>query len=197
MRLNILHEYRPSFFQRFKIFATRIFFGPSTVDPARAAFYKPNFFARPFYKLQNYLLRGKSSWSVAERELFAAHTSYHNNCQFCLTVHSDYAVTKKANPKWVEELVTGNADGHSPKLEAMLDFLEKMTRQPWNLIREDYYTLKAAGLTEDAIEEAVMVSVNFNIGSRLSDALGFEIPSPKALKRSKPVLRVIGYTFYT
>ena len=51
-------------------------------DVVRAMLYRPEFFGKHFGALTQQLLRGRSQWSVGERELFAAYTSLLNHCHF-------------------------------------------------------------------------------------------------------------------
>lgn len=44
--------------------------------------YRPGMFGRDFSALVQNALRGPSTWSVGERELFAAYTSRLNQCPF-------------------------------------------------------------------------------------------------------------------
>jgi uncharacterized peroxidase-related enzyme len=60
------------------------------------------------------------------------------------------------------------------KLRAMLGFLEKLTLQPADIGPDDAVPLRAAGLSDEEIEDAVHVCALFNIINRVADSLGFE-----------------------
>jgi hypothetical protein len=47
-------------------------------DVARTMSYRSGFFGGPFGALLQSVMRGPSEWTVGERELFAAYTSYLN-----------------------------------------------------------------------------------------------------------------------
>ena len=51
-------------------------------DVMRTMSYRSGFFGGPYTALQQQLMRGPSPWSVGERELMAAYTSYLNQCPF-------------------------------------------------------------------------------------------------------------------
>jgi len=51
-------------------------------DVVKIMLYRPEFFGKPYAALTHAVMRGPSSWSVGERELFAAFTSHKNACQF-------------------------------------------------------------------------------------------------------------------
>ena len=81
----------------------------------------------------------------------------------------------------------------SEPLRAMLAFLEKLTLSPEEVGPDDVAPLRAAGLTDQAIEDAVQVTANFAVINRLADAFGFEPGSPKALSRYADFLLQRGY----
>jgi hypothetical protein len=51
-------------------------------DVLRTMNYRSGFFGGPFSAVLQSVMRGRSSWTVGERELLAAYTSYLNLCPF-------------------------------------------------------------------------------------------------------------------
>ena len=51
-------------------------------DVVLALDHRPEIFGRPFSEARQDVMRGPSTWSVAERELFAAFVSSLNQCPF-------------------------------------------------------------------------------------------------------------------
>jgi hypothetical protein len=51
-------------------------------DVARTMHYRSGFFGGRYSALLHTLMRGPSEWTVGERELLAAYTSYLNQCPF-------------------------------------------------------------------------------------------------------------------
>jgi hypothetical protein len=51
-------------------------------DVVKTMLYRPAFFGKPYSELLQAVMRGPSSWTVGERELFAAFTSRQNECRF-------------------------------------------------------------------------------------------------------------------
>jgi hypothetical protein len=51
-------------------------------DVARTMSYHSGFFGGPYSALLQLVMRGPSEWTVGERELFAAYTSYLNQCPY-------------------------------------------------------------------------------------------------------------------
>lgn len=58
---------------------------------------------------------------------------------------------------------------------------------------EDIRPLRAAGVSDQAIEEAIAVCTLFNIINRLADAFEVEIPSEKDFARAGEYLLARGY----
>ena len=63
-----------------------------------------------------------------------------------------------------------------PKLRTTLGFLEKLTLAPTEVGPADVKPLRAAGVTDEAVEDAIHVCVLFNIYDRLADSLSFHLP---------------------
>lgn len=89
------------------------------------------------------------------------------------------------------------ADWHTapiePKLHATLGFLEKLTLTPGAVSPTDLGPLRASGLSDEAIEDAIHVCALFNIYDRVADALGFAIPGPRDFARGARNLIQRGY----
>ena len=80
------------------------------------------------------------------------------------------------------------------RVRAALGFLEKLTLTPADVGRADVEALHAAGLNDQAIEEAIAVAAVFNVIDRLADAFDFKLPSEKDLKLAPRFLLTLGYT---
>ena len=79
------------------------------------------------------------------------------------------------------------------KLRATLGFLEKLTLQPNDVRPRDVAPLRAAGLSDQAIEDAINVCALFNIYDRLADALGWHLPDAAGYAASAQNLMRRGY----
>src|SRR6185295_15566885 len=75
-----------------------------------------------------------------------------------------------------------------PKVRAMVAFLEKLTFTPDDVSSADIRPLREAGITEDAIEDAIHVCVLFNVYDRLADSFKFEIPDEAGFAMSANML---------
>jgi alkylhydroperoxidase family enzyme len=58
----------------------------------------------------------------------------------------------------------------------MLSFLEKLTLRPEELTRADADDVRAAGVSDQAMVDAVHVAALFNMIVRLADSLGWDVP---------------------
>ena len=74
-----------------------------------------------------------------------------------------------------------------------LGFLEKLALTPDEVSGADIRQLRAAGVSRQAIEDAVYVCVMFSIIVRMADTLDFDIPSPEGFAVSADHLLKRGY----
>lgn len=79
------------------------------------------------------------------------------------------------------------------KLRAMLGFLEKLTLNPAAVGPEDVAPLRAAGLTDEEIEDAIHVCALFNVINRVADSLGFDESDAKGYQTGARMLLKSGY----
>ncbi len=63
------------------------------------------------------------------------------------------------------------------KLRTTLGFLEKLTLTPGVIVQDDVTPMRAAGVSDQAIEDAIYVCTYFNIIDRVADSLDFEVLS--------------------
>ena len=59
----------------------------------------------------------------------------------------------------------------------MLGFLEKLTLRPEELGPSDADAVRAAGVSDEAIVDAIHVAALFNMIVRLADSLGWDVPT--------------------
>ena len=75
----------------------------------------------------------------------------------------------------------------------MLGFLEKLTLEPAALTSRDVAPLRARGLSDDAIEDAIHVAALFNMYDRMADTLDFDVPGPESFAHGAKTLLKRGY----
>ncbi len=81
----------------------------------------------------------------------------------------------------------------SAKIRATLGFLERLTLEPESVGPDDVTPLRRAGVSDQAIEDAIRVCAMFNVVDRLADALGFELLSERVNGRAGSFLLRFGY----
>ena len=76
---------------------------------------------------------------------------------------------------------------------ATLGFLEKLTLEPDALGPADADAVRAAGVSDDALLDAIAVAALFNMIDRIADALGFDVPPPEAFAARADRMLATGY----
>ena len=66
------------------------------------------------------------------------------------------------------------------KLRATLGFIEKLTLRPDELDRADADAVRATGVRDEALVDAIHVAALFNMIVRMADSLAFEVPPYKS-----------------
>ena len=71
----------------------------------------------------------------------------------------------------------------------MLGFIETLTLRPAELGPADADAVRAAGVSDEAIVDAIHVAALFNMITRLADSLGWDVPEYESfLARAGPML---------
>ncbi|MEB3020807.1 carboxymuconolactone decarboxylase family protein [[Mycobacterium] crassicus] len=161
------------------------------VDAVKLAFYRPEFYGGG--PLTNEAMRGPSAWSIGERELMAAYVSKVNACPFCIAAH-----TATSNLCYGDDATAAAtlADLETAPiaepLRTTLRLLGKLAREH-RVGAEDVRAVLAGGVTPEQIEDALAVSLVFNITDRLANAFGFEVAGPEAMAAGARHLVKRGY----
>lgn len=162
-------------------------------DIVKVRFYRRRFFGTPFFKLGQQLLRGPSSWTIGERELFGAFVSAKNRCQFCATTHEavasavlDPSITAAVVADWR----TADVDD---RVKATLGLLEKLTRTPDQVGPPDVSAVLDVGVSPEALRDAIQICAMFNTINRVADGLDFALPTTAERSLNTWVLLKVGY----
>ncbi len=75
----------------------------------------------------------------------------------------------------------------------MLGFLEKLTLRPEELAPEDAERVRAAGVSDEAMLDAIHVAALFNMIVRLADSLGWDVPTWKSCLDRGEAMHSRGY----
>ncbi len=81
------------------------------------------------------------------------------------------------------------------RLRAMLGFIETLSLRPDEIGADDVAVLRAAGISDDAIEDASFVCVLFTTYVRLADTFRFAVPPEESFRTSATMLLKMGYGF--
>ncbi|WP_280352427.1 carboxymuconolactone decarboxylase family protein [Nocardia abscessus] len=171
----------------------RVVSGQPVPDAAKLVFYRPDFYGARAKKFTHEAMRGRSTWSVADRELMAAFVSKVNGCTFCVDAHTATAGQAYQDGAKVRAVL---ADVESAPIEdglrATLRMLGKLTREGMVGV-EDMREVLSAGVTRRQVEDALAVCAAFNPTDRLADAFGFELLSPAGFEAGAEYLLKRGY----
>lgn len=155
--------------------------------------YRHRYFGTPFHALVQDLLRGPSEWTVGERELFAAATSKANQCRFCTTAHTAFAADQVGADVAADVLRRPQDAAISPQTAAALAFLEKLALEPDAIGPDDADAVRAAGVSDEALDEAIRVSVLFHVINRVMDTAGAGPLEGRSLAVARKVVGTGGY----
>ena len=196
MRLNQVANGQ-SFPRKLMMGVMQLVSGMPALDVMRTLTYRPRFFGKPYSAWLHETMRGPSEWSVGERELFAAFTFRKNECQFCTSGHTAVSSLALDNSDLVEAVLNDWQKAPvNPQVKTTLGLLEKLTLEPEKVTSADIERVRMAGVSEQAIEEAIQVCALFNIINRLADAFDFNPmrdAKPEIIMKATKMLLKHGY----
>jgi uncharacterized peroxidase-related enzyme len=102
----------------------------------------------------------------------AAFVSRLNHCPFCTGVHSGM-VERTRTTHLLHQLDRWDSGELPPKLSATLHLLEKVTLRPDDIDATDIGAVRAAGVSDNAIRDALGVCTLFNTINRIANSLDF------------------------
>jgi uncharacterized peroxidase-related enzyme len=155
---------------------------------AMTAMYRPEFWGRPFFAMGSEVLRGPSYWSAGEREYMAMCVSRLNECPFCERVH-----TQTTRLEFGGQLDAEDGSALRPELAAVVPLLEKVTTTPDAVTADDVSPVRAAGVPDDAIVDALHVALIFNTVNRMANALGWAWDSDRHVRIAAQAIHRINY----
>jgi uncharacterized peroxidase-related enzyme len=171
----------------------RLVSGRPVPDAAKITFYRPDFYGTHVKKFTQEAMRGRSTWSVGDRELMAAYVSKVNDCPFCVGAHTATAARACQDGERVAAVL---ADLDSAPIEeglrATLGMLGKLTSEG-TLSADDIRAMLSAGVSHQQIEDALAVSFAFNTTDRLANAFAFEVLSQEGFEAGAKYLLKRGY----
>lgn len=126
--------------------------------------------------LSKHLMADKSVLSRMQREMIAVVVSAANNCHYCVVHHRDNLFQLTKNKSLTEAVATDleNADVADKDI-AMMSFVDRLTRNPSGLRREDVQKLRDEGYKDREILTIVQVAAFYNYENRIALGLGVEL----------------------
>lgn len=133
--------------------------------------------AQPIRELTQFLLRGSSTLTEAERELIATIVSHGNECTFCTTAHT------AAADKLLGECDTTNAIKNdiesaplSERIKALLVIAREVQKSGKAITAAHIQRAKTAGATDIEIHDTVLIAALFCLYNRYVDGLATRLP---------------------
>ena len=122
----------------------------------------------PLDKASQNIMRGKSTFSPAQKEVFAAFVSGLNACSFCYGSHAAVAKNFGVSTETIESLVENIDSAPVDQNEKPLfHYLKKLTLSPSKLIQEDADKIFHAGWSEQDLQDLILIGCLFNFYNRL------------------------------
>ena len=124
-----------------------------------------------FVGMYNDLMLAPSGLSKLEREMIAVAVSSVNKCYYCLVAHGAAVRALSGDPA-LGEMIAMNyrAAPLSKRHRAMLDFVTKLTAEPWAMEDDDRAALRKAGFGERDIWDIAAVAGFYNMSNRVASA---------------------------
>jgi len=148
---------------------------------------------RPLIELHEALLRADSPFTIAQRELMAAFVSGVNACEYCYGAHTASAREFGVPEELIVDLV---ADIDRADIEAQLRpvfrYLRKLTLTPTRLTQADADEVLAAGWSERALYDAVLIGCLYNFMNRFTNGLGLT-PIPEDFEAEGRLIKEVSY----
>ena len=130
---------------------------------------------RPHAEAGRIIMRGDSELTPAERETIAAYVSRLNKCEYCYGGHSEVAKNLGADPAiFVRMADDVDTLPVAERLKPVLRFAKTLTLEPSRISRADVDAVLAAGWSEQALHDAILVICRFNFMNRLTLGHGLD-----------------------
>jgi uncharacterized peroxidase-related enzyme len=134
--------------------------------------------AEPIRNLTQFLLRGPSTLTDAERELIATVVSSGNECKFCSSAHTA-AVDKLLDECETSQAVKENIATApvSEKMKALLTIASQVQKSGKAVTEQSIQKAKAEGATDIEIHDTVLIAALFSLYNRYVDGLSTVAPA--------------------
>ena len=126
---------------------------------------------KAFVAMADDLMLAPSGLTKLEREMVAVTVSTANFCHYCIVAHGA-AVRKLSGDAKLGDILAANyrAADLDARSRAMLDFVWKLTVEPWTIEEEDRAGLRKAGFKDRDIWDIAAVAAFYGMSNRLASA---------------------------
>lgn len=125
--------------------------------------------------LAQHVLRAPGALSPAQRELLFAYGSGLNACHFCHGAHVAVAQQLGVDPQIIEgALVSIDTAPVDDRFKPLLGYVKKLTQTPSRVTASDADAVRAAGWSDEALHEAILVCALHNFFNRWVDGTGVD-----------------------
>jgi len=129
----------------------------------------------PLDKASQNIMRGKSNFSPAQKEVFAAFVSGLNACSFCFGSHAAVAKNFGVPRETIEALIEDvDSAPVASNEKPLFQYLKKLTLSPSKLIQEDADKIFREGWSEQDLQDLILIGCLFNFYNRLLDGHGIK-----------------------
>lgn len=123
--------------------------------------------------------------TILEREMIAVVVSSANRCYYCLVAHGQAVRQISGDPQLGEMLVMNYRVAElSPRTRAMLDFVWKLTKKPFDISEDDRELLRKVNFSDKDIFDISDVASFFNYTNRMAHGLDM-IPNAEYHKKNR------------
>lgn len=130
---------------------------------------------RAHLELYKAVVFARSSLSRVARERIAVVVSYANRCAYCVNHHAAALRSLGDAPHLVEALGRGDLEPFADADRALLSWARRAATEPATTAEGDVAGLRAAGLDDRAILDAVLTVSYFSFVNRIVLLLGVEL----------------------
>ncbi len=119
---------------------------------------------------------GHSGLSREEREMIAVVVSAANDCHYCIRHHAE-----ALNAYWRDDARLARfasdyrADEPSPRMVAVLEYADVLTRTPALVTEGHVAAMRAQGLSDESVLAVNLIVAYFNFVNRIAAGLGVEV----------------------
>jgi uncharacterized peroxidase-related enzyme len=142
---------------------------PGIMSPA---WYKPST-GKALFDLAQRIMRGPSPLTLGERELIAVYVSALNECEFCTDAHAAVCSVHLDQPTRREDVTTPEfVARQTPQMQALLALANQVRLGGRRVSAADADAARAAGASDEAIHDTVLIAAAFCMYNRYVDGLG-------------------------